>query len=64
VDSEIYVVCVRWNTLTISSSCLGYIVKSTSVLFVVKIIDSPYTKSWEIYESLEKDLVIITDHFL
>jgi len=64
VDSEIYAVCERWNTLTISSSCLGYIVKSTSVLFVVKIIDLPYTKSWEIYESLEKDLVIITDHFI
>lgn len=64
VDSEIYAVCESWNTLKISFSCLGYIVKNTSVLFIIKIIDIPYTKSWEIYESLEKDLVIITDYFL
>lgn len=45
VDSELYAICECWNILKISSSCLGYIVKSTSVLFVVKIIDLPYTKS-------------------
>lgn len=64
VNSEIYAICESWNTLKISSSCLGYIVKNTSILFVVKIINIPYTKNWEIYESLEKDLVIITDYFL
>lgn len=61
---EIYAVCESWNTSKISFSCLGYIVKNTSILFVVKIVDIPYTKSWEIYESAEKDLVIITDYFL
>lgn len=64
VNAEIYAVCESWHTLKISFSCLGYVVKNTSVLFVVKIINLPYTKSWEIYESLEKDLVIITDYFL
>lgn len=64
VNAEIYAVCESWHTLKISSSCLGYIVKNTSVLFILKIIDLPYTKNWEIYESVEKDLVIITDYFL
>ncbi|XP_070519717.1 uncharacterized protein [Cardiocondyla obscurior] len=61
---KIYAIYERWNTLKVSASCLAYVVKNTFVLFLMKIIDTPYTKSWELYESTEKDLVIVTDYFL
>lgn len=62
-NSEVYVICEMFETKSISSSCLGYILEKTEDIVILKISALPHTKSRNHYESLG-DCVIITEYFL
>lgn len=64
INSTVYVLFERWNTIDISPINLGYIIKNNSLLSIINIENLPFTKAWEIYNTSESDTIVMTEYFL
>ena len=64
INSKIFVLYESWSTVAISPLNFGYIIKNNSSLFIMEMINFPFTKAWEMYKTSENDMVIITEYFL
>lgn len=60
-----YQMCIlEFDNDKISTSCMEYSIVKISDIFIVKIVEFFYTKSWEIYKVCDIEFVIVSDHFM